>query len=271
MLTQNGADLINKNRKIAYEGKSTYAQQYCADPSIKHRQANMIQLLNKSKQTYTRIAVGQFGGRFERGVRVDQEYKITDLSVTVLTRPVDLEYMNSFPEEELCPPTIQENTESVDEPQQSVASPIAQPIWQSFQSSGAGIKASFPTEAEETQTSGQGGTQYTLTAKSASGVYQISALPLPQKYNDQQKNQIIDGMAANFIKANQATKRMEKTWTHQGFPGKVYDMVRPQSGVVKYRIFASDEFLYQIILSTTQSTWNAEDEQQFFDSVELIK
>lgn len=103
-LNQRGADLINHNMERAYKGSSTYANQYCHDPGIKHRQKNMIQLLNKSKQCFTRIAVGQFGGRFERGVRVDQEYKITALDVRLLTRPVDLEYMESFPEEELCPP-----------------------------------------------------------------------------------------------------------------------------------------------------------------------
>ncbi|MEM7372084.1 MAG: hypothetical protein AAF587_25935 [Bacteroidota bacterium] len=102
-LNQRGADLINHNMDRAYKGKSTYANQYCKDAAVKHRQKNMIQLLNKSKQCFTRIAVGQFGGRFERGVRVDQEYKITALDVRLLTRQVDLDYMNSFPEEEMCP------------------------------------------------------------------------------------------------------------------------------------------------------------------------
>ena len=110
-LNQRGADLINQNIRRAYEGKSTYAEQYCADPGVKHKQTNMIQFFNKSKQVYTRIAIGKFGGRFERGVRVDQEYKITDLSVGILTRQVDLEYMNSFPDDELCgntPPPAQQ-------------------------------------------------------------------------------------------------------------------------------------------------------------------
>ncbi|MEZ4774371.1 MAG: hypothetical protein R3D00_14395 [Bacteroidia bacterium] len=102
LLNRNGADMINNNRRIAFEGKSTYSQQYCEDPLIKHRQTNMIEFLNKSKQTYTRISIDKFGGRYERGVKVDQEYKIVSLSVGVLTRQEDLDYMNSFPDDELC-------------------------------------------------------------------------------------------------------------------------------------------------------------------------
>ncbi|MEZ4826534.1 MAG: hypothetical protein R3C61_09600 [Bacteroidia bacterium] len=102
LLNANGANIINNNRRIAYEGKSTYSQQYCEDPLIKHRQENMIEFLNKSKQTYTRIALEKFGGRYERGVKVGQEFKITGLNVGVLSRQDDIDYMNSFPDDELC-------------------------------------------------------------------------------------------------------------------------------------------------------------------------
>ena len=279
LLTQNGADLINRNMERAYQGKSTYAEQYCADPAIKHRQTNMIQLLNKSKQVYTRIAIGKFGGRFERGVRVDQEYKITDLSVGVLRKQVDFDYMNSFPEEELCPSTTE-----VNEPEPVVASTQSThaattipntndlvnpgPVFQTFQSA-AGYQVDLPGQAQETTASATGGTQYTATAKTPQGVFQISVLPLPKKYNEQQKIQVIDGIAESFRKANQATKRSEKPWTFDGNPGKVYDMVRPQSGVVKYRVFASDSHLYQLILSTTQKAYTKESETKFFESFKL--
>lgn len=269
LLTQRGADIINKNRKKAYEGKSTYANQYCADPAIKHRQENMIEFLNKSKQVHTRIAVGKFGGRFERGVRVDQKYKITALEVYLLTRPVDLEYMNSFPEDELCPATVQTNPQTAP----SVAATRSEPEiqWQEHRSQSAGVSLAFPGQAEEQATAAQtGGTQYVIKSKHPSGVYQLTILPLPRKFNSAEKAQVINSMAANFISANQATKKSEKDYGNASATGKEYSLVRPQSGVVKYRIFATDSHLYQLVLSTTEEAFAEENETQFFGSFRIL-
>ncbi|MEO0468894.1 MAG: hypothetical protein AAF206_04675, partial [Bacteroidota bacterium] len=172
LLNQRGADMINQNIKKAFGGKSTYPDQYCADPSIKHRQTNMIEFLNKSKQVHTRIALGKFGGRFVRGERVDQEYKITALSVGVLTRQVDLDYMNSWPDDELCdlPEQSGGNQQSA-----SVAPALN---WKGYKSLSSGIRVSLPAKPEESAEPANGGKQYRLSCQHSSGIYQIASLPI---------------------------------------------------------------------------------------------
>lgn len=72
-LNQRGADIINEARRIAYDGSSTYGDQYCGNAKLKAKQTNMVEFLNRSRQSYTRISVGSFDG----------VYQVTDLNVTV--------------------------------------------------------------------------------------------------------------------------------------------------------------------------------------------
>ena len=259
LLNRNGADLINRARKFAFEGKSTYAEQYCSDPSVKHRQANMIQFYNKSKRVFSRIAVGQFGGRYERGVKVDTEYKITGLDIGILTKQDDIDYMNSFPDEELCATVVEE-------------APAPPPIrWVNIIAQGSGIRIAFPQKVQEQVTdTQQGGKQYVMQAQHASGFYQMTALSLPQKYGDEQKMQIVNAMAQNFITSNQANTESEDSYELKSNPGKTYSLTKGENQIIKYRIFATDKMLFQLVFSSNTSSYQPQNEQKFFDSFRLL-
>ena len=94
--------MINDNIRKAYEGPISYGDCYCEDPAIKHQQTNMIEFWNKSKRVKTRISLGLYGGRYERGVKVGQVYKINTIEIWTLSSQDEIDQMNSWPEEELC-------------------------------------------------------------------------------------------------------------------------------------------------------------------------
>ena len=103
-LNQNGASLINNALDRAYNPKSTYAEQYCSDPKVKHQQQNMIELWNKTTDKKTRMAVGLFGGGWKNGQKTGQEYKITALEVWLWTDNDNIARLNSYEPGYLCKP-----------------------------------------------------------------------------------------------------------------------------------------------------------------------
>lgn len=109
-LTQHGADLINNAVDRAFKGKSTYADQYCSDPKVKHQQTNMIELWNKTTDKKTRMAVGLYGGDWKNGQKVGEEYKITALEVWLWTDDDNIARLNSYEPGYLCKPAATGNS-----------------------------------------------------------------------------------------------------------------------------------------------------------------
>ncbi|MEL6675787.1 MAG: hypothetical protein AAFR61_26505 [Bacteroidota bacterium] len=291
-LNQNGANLINTNLKRAFEGKSSYSQQYCQDPAIKHRQKNMVQFLNKSKQVYTRIALGQYGGRYERGVKVDQEYKINALSIVLLSKQDDLDYMNSFPQEELCPSdglstagTAREGTEEATEatPAEATAAttaglagpgglPAAAAVWEGIDAPDAYFQVDLPGEVTlDAAEMNDGNMRYVYAAQDETGMYQIIAYALPGRYNTGQKRQMIESMAKNFMSRNSAVQRRSSDLMMGQHPGRLYLLRRGTDGRMSYRVFVSDHMLYEMVYSTTEKAYKNENERKFFNSFSLTQ
>lgn len=103
LLNANGVNLINQNAQKAFRGKFRYADFYCSSPSVKTSQSGSIEFYDKAKKYATRISIAPFGGRYERGVKVGQTWKIVSLNVAVSTSQDDFDYVQSFPAAELCP------------------------------------------------------------------------------------------------------------------------------------------------------------------------
>jgi len=101
-LNQNGNDLVNKVLDAAYNPKSNYAQQYCADPGVKHQQNGMIELWNKTTDKKTRMTVGLFGGGWKNGQKTGEEYKLTALEVWLWTDADNIARLNSYEPGFLC-------------------------------------------------------------------------------------------------------------------------------------------------------------------------
>lgn len=103
-LTQQGADLINKAVAAAFGGKSTYAEQYCPDPGVKHQQQDMIEIWNATQDAHTRMHVGRFGGGWKNGQKVGEQYRFIGLEVWMLTSADDIARLRSYEPGMLCKP-----------------------------------------------------------------------------------------------------------------------------------------------------------------------
>ncbi len=75
-----GEGKLNAILKGAYDGNSTYKDQYCEHPSVKHDQETMMELWNKLKNRHIRISV----------TAVDGTYKISDIQAYVFSNADDI-------------------------------------------------------------------------------------------------------------------------------------------------------------------------------------
>lgn len=101
-LTPQGADLVNKAVNNAFKGKSTYAQQYCPDPGVKHSQTDMMEWWNATQDAHTRMALTKGGGTWKNGQKTGETYKINAIEVWMLTSPDDIARINSYEPGMLC-------------------------------------------------------------------------------------------------------------------------------------------------------------------------
>ena len=101
-LNARGADLINKTLDRAFNPKSTYAQQYCPDPGVKHQQPGMMEWWNATQDSHTRMTVAKADGTWKNGQKVGETWKITALEVWMLTSPDDIARINSYEPGMLC-------------------------------------------------------------------------------------------------------------------------------------------------------------------------
>ena len=101
-LTPQGADLVNKAVNNAFKGKSTYAQQYCPDPGVKHQQPMSMEWWNATQDAHTRLSLTKGGGTWKNGQKVGESFKIQALEVWMLTSADDIARINSYEPGMLC-------------------------------------------------------------------------------------------------------------------------------------------------------------------------
>jgi hypothetical protein len=278
-LSPAGQTLVDENLKKAYQGKSKYGEQYCPDPAVKHVQPGMIELYNKAQKRHTRIAIGLFGGRYERGVKVGQEWKITALEVWLATTQDELDYMNSFPEGELCAPA--QGSSRAQAPSAAAASaapalpapPPAGLSWQAQALPGAKLQASFPQAVrEESSRMSDGNMRYVYTAQHSSGNYQVIAYALPLGvYLPMQKKQYVERMASSFLSRNAASVLSQRDISFEGHPGRRYSLRRGSDNPIAYEVFCTGPMVYEIVYSATAQSYGADHEETFFSSLKLVK
>lgn len=101
-LNAGGTELIKTVLDRAFNPRSTYAQQYCADPAVKHQQANMMEWWNATQDAHTRMALTKGGGTWKNGQKTGEAFKITALEVWMLTSADDIARINSYEPGVLC-------------------------------------------------------------------------------------------------------------------------------------------------------------------------
>ncbi len=101
-LNANGYRLVTDVLERAFDPKSTYAQQYCADPGVKHQQADMMEWWNATQDAHTRMSLSKGGGTWKNGRKVGEQYKIQAMEVWMLTSADDIARINSYEPGMLC-------------------------------------------------------------------------------------------------------------------------------------------------------------------------
>jgi len=101
-LNVNGATLVNNVLDRAFNKKSTYAQQYCPDPGVKHQQPNMMEWWNATQDAHTRMTVTKAGGVWKNGQKTGETFKITAVEVWMLTSADDIARISSYEPGMLC-------------------------------------------------------------------------------------------------------------------------------------------------------------------------
>ncbi len=103
-LTPQGAEIVNKAVAAAFHGKSTYAEQYCEDPAIKHHQQDAIELWNATQDMKTRMHVGLYGGGWKNGQKVGEQYRFIALEVWMWEDADHIARIRSYEPGMLCKP-----------------------------------------------------------------------------------------------------------------------------------------------------------------------
>ena len=101
-LTPQGADLINTAVERAFKGKSTYKEQYCADPAVKHQQENGMEWWNATQDAHVRMGLTKAGGAWKNGQKTGETFKIVSLEVWMLTSADDIARIRSYEPGMLC-------------------------------------------------------------------------------------------------------------------------------------------------------------------------
>ncbi|NOY06032.1 MAG: hypothetical protein GXO82_05300 [Chlorobi bacterium] len=248
MLTQQGADIINRVVRLAHKLNITYGEAYCADPVVAHSQPGMMEFYSKATKGKTRIAVGKFGGTYREGVLVDQKWKIKDISLFIPNKANEIAYIRSFSDpNKLCPK----------------AKPTVKITWNTINLSEVNAHVAFPDQ--QPKKTAREGKQFSYLLNHATGTYMVTAWKLGKTVSAGDAAKMIDNVTNNFVKNIKYNVTSKRLYRYKGNRGKDLTM---QSGdnVIRYKIVVVGEILYQLVYSTTKQAINKEAENKFFGS-----
>ena len=256
MLTNSGAELINKSVNNAHKLNITFKEAYCENPTIAHQQSGMMQFFSKANQGKTRIAVSQYGGGYKEGVLAGQTWKIHDLLVHIPNSKAEVDYIRSFSDpNKLCAKVS------------PVANTSSAMTWKSQDLNDISMTISFPDGNPVKSVNGK---QYSYILSHATGTYMISAWKFGRKLSDSDAISKIEIVANNFAKNVKFSITDTKDYSYGTDKGREYTMVSGNN-IVRCKSVFVGEILYQILISSTKSILTSDIENQFFGSFVVNK
>jgi hypothetical protein len=106
LLNGAGAEIVNRALERAFKGRATYAQQYCADPGVdtQQSQGTRMYLTAAVNKLNTMMAAERTGGAYKEGVKVGEQWKLSELQVRVREDDDAIQFVSSFSDRsKLCP------------------------------------------------------------------------------------------------------------------------------------------------------------------------
>jgi hypothetical protein len=99
-----GEELLRNTLKMVFGSKAKYVDQYGPNPNVKERYKNQIWIWNADGRHFSRIRVEPSGGEYKDGVKINQEFKIFELEIWVVSDADTVARLNSMsPEKRFAP------------------------------------------------------------------------------------------------------------------------------------------------------------------------
>ncbi|MFK5985174.1 MAG: hypothetical protein QM479_07090 [Pseudomonadota bacterium] len=286
-LNQQGQSLLNNILAQVFTGTVSFSQSYCPDMSVKHYQRNMIEFYDALKKRSSRATVSVEGGRYERGKKVGQLYKITALEIWVLKTNDEVAQLKSWPFAELCaenektisPLQVKARTSNTPAtnsqpavPPQVSLKPAAEINWQQFQSKYLPISMQVIGKVKESRRKTGNSITSSMVAQTQKGIFQMSASDYRQKISPSVATATHLKISKSFIKSNKSLIH-KKQQLKFGVGTALEYLFEKGSGNNKtqtaYRIFTHGSVIYQLMYSRNKSSFDKKLAKHFFDSVQL--
>jgi len=294
-LNNRGNETLEKLLKQVFNNKISFAKSYCPQILVKSYQANMINVVDALRKNKSRFALMKSGGRYERGKKVDQEYKITAIDIWTLRTDDDVAQLKSWPFEELCADTAKSfkqltvgsttpqkktTTKSVASSQAvkntstaSIKTPVKRAGWKLFKSKYLPIKMKIIGDADEKQSMANGKLATKMTANSTDGTFQMVATDYKQEITAEIATPTHVQFAKNFVKSNNALIHKKKV-IQLGIGDALDYVIERGSGekkvMVNFRIFSKGTVVYQVVYTQFKNKYDKKIAEKFMQSIMLL-
>jgi hypothetical protein len=287
-LSQQGHDMLNNTLAKVFDGKIPFAQSYCPQMLVKKYQTNMIEIFDALKKNKTRIALSVEGGRYERGKKVGQLYKISALEPWVLRTDDEVAQLKSWPFDELCAENEKstKQMQSQAKPTSTAPSPAPSPKettitveaqpktsnWVNYKSKYVPISMDVIGTPKESQKSSGSSISTTMMAQTTDGIFQMTASDYKKQLTAEIATPTHVKFAKNFIKANKSLIHNKRVVSFGTGDALEYLLERGSGNsktMSSYRVFSHGTVVYQIMYSRNKANFDKSIAQQFFDSIKL--
>ncbi len=291
-LSQRGQETLTKMLSQIFDKKISFAKSYCPSMFVNHYQKQSVTFVDALKKRKSHISLSVEGGHYERGKKVGQQYKISNIEVWVLTSDDEIAQLKSWPLAELCAKNLSATTQ----PKQASASPVKsqpsslsttnnQPValvqanvqtkpakWVKFKSRRLPISMQVIGKAKEVRKKTGRTFTTTMVANTNKGTFQMSASDYKQKIPAAVASATHVKIAKSFVKSNAALIHKKKT-IKRGVGNAIEALFERGSGnnktLIAYQIFTHGSVIYQIMYSQKKAMFNKDIAKHYFDSIQL--
>ena len=282
-LSQQGQEMLNNTLAQVFDGKISFAKSYCPQMFVKRHQTNMIEIYDALKKNKTRIALSVEGGRYERGKKIGQLYKIAALEPWVLRSNDDVAQLKSWPFDELCAENAKSTKQLKVQTNAAISSntgsskiaintPVKVINWNSYQSKYVPISMNVIGDIKESQKASGSSMTTTMIAQTDEGIFQMTAADYKQQLTAEIATPTHVKFAKNFTKANNSLIHKKSVIQFGVGDGLEYLLERGSGNnktMTGYRVFSHGTVVYQLMYSKNKASYDKVLAKKFFDSVKF--
>ena len=277
LLNGDGDLLLNRVIDQAHKGKMTYAEQFAPDLNVDHYKANELSFWNADGVHRSSIELEMTGGSWQNGAKVGQVFKLKQLDVYGVTGADEAARLRSMsPASRFAPPPRSQRFSTLggqvaaQQNAQNAAADVRAIKWTPFISNNARLKMSFPAKPTETQSQMNG--QYPMWTVEASNdlvLCRAVAVIYPKFLNRMQSQTLVNSAMQELVSSNGMSIKISSDLTG-GTVGKIATLQKDGT-VMKVRVYALGNVLYQLVLSGSPATMNVVKDNEFFNSFEALR